>query len=145
MRILRLLFPTQTLILLVVTLHTSNILFPLIYVFYIMYTPNLVGRLPLLEQLLYYFFRCSSRRSRSYCCSSRRSRSYCCSSRRSRSYCCSSRRSRSYCCSCCCCWFFSCSCCCCWFFSCRCCCCWFFSCRCCCCWFSLSLKRRNIY
>src|SRR5699024_11109657 len=94
MRILRLLFPTQTLILLVVTLHTSNILFPLIYVFYIMYTPNLGGRLPLLEQLLYYF-----------CCSSRCSRSYCSCSRRSRSYCSCSRRSRSYCCRCCCCWF----------------------------------------
>src|SRR5699024_226067 len=119
----RLLFPTQTLILLVVTLHTSNILFPLIYVFYIMYTPNLGGRLPLLEQLLYYFCSCSSR-CRSFrcrccscwflcccCCSCW----FCCCCCRSRSYCSSSRR---------------------WSNSCRCCC---------CCWFSLSLERRNIY
>src|SRR5699024_3797413 len=128
MRKLRLLFPTQTLILLVVTLHTSNILFPLIYVFYIMYTPNLGGRLPLLEQLLYYI-----------CCSSRRSRSYCSCSRRSRSYCC---------------WLFSCCCCCCCFFSdcCRsrrffCCSCRSrsYCCRFCCCSFSLSLERRNFY
>src|SRR5699024_2389871 len=135
MRILRLLFPTQTLILLVVTLHTSNILFPLIYVFYIMYTPNLGGRLPLLEQLLYYFRCCSSRCLFFRCCSC---------------------RCWFFCCCCCSCWFFCCCCCSCWFFCC--CCCrsrsycsssrrWSNSCRCCCCccWFSLSLERRNIY
>src|SRR5699024_6483615 len=133
--ILRLLFPTQTLILLVVTLHTSNILFPLIYVFYIMYTPNLGGRLPLLEQLLYYFCSCSSR------CRSFRCR--CCSC-------------WFFCCRCCSCWVFFCWCCSCLFFCWCCCCCrsfcsccrrWSNSCRCCCCCclFSLSLERRNIY